>query len=94
MWSVHLLSLMLLSCFWHGVALFSCTCCCSGGGDGTLNEVVGAMMQHREAIVRQGLSIALIPLGTANDFACTAGISVVGSGLVLPLLPVHASVQI
>jgi hypothetical protein len=48
-----------------------------GGGDGTLNEVVGALMQHREAIARQGLSIALIPLGTANDFACTAGISVV-----------------
>lgn len=51
------------------------------------------MMQHREAIVRQGLSIALIPLGTANDFACTAGISVVGPGLVLSLLLVHASVQ-
>jgi len=34
-------------------------------------------MQHREAVARQGLSLALIPLGTANDFACTAGISVV-----------------
>lgn len=37
-------------------------------------------MQHREAVARQGLSLALIPLGTANDFACTAGISVVRRG--------------
>lgn len=53
----------------------------SGGGDGTLNEVVGALMQHREAISRQGLSVALLPLGTANDFAAAAGISVVSPGL-------------
>jgi hypothetical protein len=57
----------------------------AGGGDGTLNEVVGALMQHREAIVRQGLSVALLPLGTANDFAATAGISVVSPVDAAPL---------
>jgi hypothetical protein len=49
----------------------------AGGGDGTLNEVVAAMMAHREAVAQLGMSVALLPLGTANDFACTAGISVV-----------------
>eukprot|EP00775_Hariotina_reticulata_P006858 gene6858-7074_t len=48
----------------------------AGGGDGTLNEVVVALLQHRDAIERQGLSVALLPLGTANDFACVTGISV------------------
>jgi hypothetical protein len=35
------------------------------------------MMQHQDAVQRLGLAVALLPLGTANDFACTAGISVV-----------------
>jgi hypothetical protein len=35
------------------------------------------MMDQREAVQRLGLAVALLPLGTANDFACTAGISVV-----------------
>eukprot|EP00882_Tetradesmus_deserticola_P028680 GHRQ01031952.1.p1 GENE.GHRQ01031952.1~~GHRQ01031952.1.p1 ORF type:complete len:259 (+),score=93.48 GHRQ01031952.1:428-1204(+) len=48
----------------------------AGGGDGTFNEVVCAMMAHKEAVHRLGLAVGLLPLGTANDFACTAGISV------------------
>ncbi|WIA07980.1 hypothetical protein OEZ85_007453 [Tetradesmus obliquus] len=48
----------------------------AGGGDGTLNEVVAAMMDHKNAVHKLGLAVALLPLGTANDFACTAGISV------------------
>ena len=52
-----------------------------GGGDGTLNEVVCALMTHREEMQRQGISVGLLPLGTANDFACVCGISVVSLGL-------------
>jgi len=41
----------------------------AGGGDGTLREVTHAMVQE------QGdASLALLPLGTANDFARAAGI--------------------
>jgi diacylglycerol kinase family enzyme len=54
----------------------------AGGGDGTLNEVVAAMMAHRDAMHRLGMAVALLPLGTANDFACTAGISVVSKAVV------------
>lgn len=50
---------------------------CTGGGDGTLNEVVCALMTHRDEMQRQGISVGLLPLGTANDFACVCGISVV-----------------
>ncbi|KAF8072370.1 ALDH10A8 [Scenedesmus sp. PABB004] len=46
----------------------------AGGGDGTLNEVVAAMLKHGAP---RELAVALLPLGTANDFACAAGISVV-----------------
>lgn len=43
----------------------------AGGGDGTLREVA-------EAMARAGsrASLALLPLGTANDFAHAAGISI------------------
>ncbi|CAD5108142.1 lipid kinase YegS [Zestomonas carbonaria] len=48
----------------------------AGGGDGTLRDVA-------EALVRAGgqASLALLPLGTANDFARAAGV---------PLLPAEA----
>ncbi|MBY5993457.1 lipid kinase YegS [Ferrimonas balearica] len=38
----------------------------AGGGDGTVNEVVSALMAYPEA---QRPELALLPLGTANDFA-------------------------
>ncbi len=47
-----------------------CTRIVAGGGDGTVNEVVDALMAHAED---QRPELALLPLGTANDFAsaCT-----------------------
>lgn len=42
----------------------------AGGGDGTLRDVAEAMGQARTQA-----SLALLPLGTANDFAKAAGIS-------------------
>lgn len=48
----------------------------AGGGDGTLREVAEAM-----ALARSEASLALLPLGTANDFCRAAGI---------PLLPAEA----
>ncbi|WP_220814954.1 lipid kinase YegS [Pseudomonas paralcaligenes] len=48
----------------------------AGGGDGTLREVVEAM-----ALANAEASLALLPLGTANDFSRAAGI---------PLLPAEA----
>ncbi|MDP4983162.1 lipid kinase YegS [Pseudoalteromonas tunicata] len=43
-----------------------CTRLIAGGGDGTLNEVVNALMQHPK---EQRPELAILPLGTANDFA-------------------------
>lgn len=42
----------------------------AGGGDGTLGEVAAALADHPGSA-----SLALLPLGTANDFASAAGIS-------------------
>ncbi|HBX57680.1 lipid kinase YegS [Pseudomonas sp. UBA2684] len=42
----------------------------AGGGDGTLREVAEAM-----ALAKTDASLALLPLGTANDFAHAAGVS-------------------
>ncbi|HET9680147.1 MAG TPA: diacylglycerol kinase family protein, partial [Gammaproteobacteria bacterium] len=39
-------------------------CIIVGGGDGTINLAAGAVM-------RNGLPLAVLPLGTANDFART-----------------------
>lgn len=41
----------------------------AGGGDGTLRDVAEAM-----ALAKTNASLALLPLGTANDFACAAGV--------------------
>jgi YegS/Rv2252/BmrU family lipid kinase len=43
----------------------------SGGGDGTLNAVVNAMIRGDK---RSKTSLGILPLGTANDFAKGAGI--------------------
>jgi lipid kinase YegS len=42
-----------------------------GGGDGTLNAVVNAMIRGD---IRPKASLGILPLGTANDFAKSAGI--------------------
>lgn len=42
----------------------------AGGGDGTLNSVAGALLHHDPG---PGVSLGLIPLGTANDFARSYG---------------------
>jgi lipid kinase YegS len=44
-----------------------------GGGDGSLNEAVNALMQLSQQ--DHMLEIAVLPLGTANDFATACGIS-------------------
>ncbi|TJZ73789.1 lipid kinase YegS [Chitiniphilus eburneus] len=43
----------------------------AGGGDGTLNEVAGALLDHAAG---QRPVLGLLPLGTANDFARGVGI--------------------
>ncbi len=43
----------------------------AGGGDGTLNAVVNAMIRRNK---RPKASLGILPLGTANDFAKGAGI--------------------
>jgi lipid kinase YegS len=43
----------------------------AGGGDGTINEVFAAAFA---AGLPEGCSLGLLPLGTANDFARSAGI--------------------
>ena len=43
----------------------------AGGGDGTLNGVVNALMKKNRA---QKASLGVMPLGTANDFARGAGV--------------------
>ena len=43
----------------------------AGGGDGTINEIATALIE-RDAADRPAMGI--LPLGTANDFATSAGI--------------------
>ncbi len=45
----------------------------AGGGDGTLSEIAAALA-HREEAAEALPALALIPMGTANDFATAAGI--------------------
>ena len=45
----------------------------AAGGDGTLNQVVNGILRGRENETRLP-AIGLIPIGTGNDFARTAGI--------------------
>ena len=59
----------------------------AGGGDGTINEVVDALVRHvdKQPAAVVGPALGILPLGTANDFARAAGI---------PLDPVAALEQI
>jgi len=43
------------------------------GGDGTMNEVVNAMMTHQK-VKPQDISIGVIPVGTGNDWCRSQGI--------------------
>ncbi|GAB1408610.1 lipid kinase YegS [Thermomonas brevis] len=52
----------------------------AGGGDGTLGAVADALARQPQPM-EQLPALALLPLGTANDFACAAGI---------PQLPLEA----
>jgi diacylglycerol kinase family enzyme len=49
----------------------------AGGGDGTLNELVAALLKHDAPA---HISVAQLPLGTANDLASASGISLVSDG--------------
>lgn len=48
-----------------------CTRLVAGGGDGTVNEVADALLQLPQA---DRPELAILPLGTANDFATACGI--------------------
>ncbi|WIA22785.1 hypothetical protein OEZ86_009738 [Tetradesmus obliquus] len=50
----------------------------AGGGDGTLNELVAALLKHDAPC---HISVAQLPLGTANDLASAAGISLLQAPL-------------
>lgn len=43
----------------------------AAGGDGSVRDIVNAMMHHGEG----DLALAIVPLGTANDFATAAGMT-------------------
>lgn len=60
----------------------------AGGGDGSVRDIVHAMM----ASDREDLALAILPLGTANDFATAAGIpEVMSEALALLESPATAS---
>ncbi|MDG4709690.1 lipid kinase YegS [Enterobacter hormaechei] len=64
----------------------------SGGGDGTINEIAGALIDLNAA-ARPAMGI--LPLGTANDFATSAGIPEdVGKALQLAILGKATAVDI
>jgi hypothetical protein len=55
----------------------------AGGGDGTLNELAAALLRPPGGRLLGGgggLTVAQLPLGTANDLASACGISLVGGG--------------
>ncbi|TWU02006.1 diacylglycerol/lipid kinase family protein [Neorhodopirellula pilleata] len=54
------------------IAASECQTVIAAGGDGTVNAVVNAMMKID---IASRPNLAVIPLGTANDFAGTLGIS-------------------
>jgi lipid kinase YegS len=60
----------------------------AGGGDGSVRDIVHAMMTSD----RDDLALAILPLGTANDFATAAGIpEVMSEALALLDSPAKAS---
>jgi len=63
----------------------------AGGGDGTVNEVFAAAYLEG---VPETLSFGVLPLGTANDFARSAGIPVEDSSAALRLVTTSPAVPI
>lgn len=57
-------------------------CIVAGGGDGTINEVFAAA---HAAGLPQKCSLGILPLGTANDFAHTAGLPIGDLGAALQI---------
>lgn len=66
-------------------AAHDCDIVLTVGGDGTANEVVNGMLSNG----RSPVPLGLVPLGTANDFATSLGISAKGEALAQPLLAEH-----
>ena len=60
----------------------ACPATATPGGDGTVNEVVCSLLKHG---AQRGVGLALLPLGTANDFASALGVSMVGAPVMLCL---------
>jgi lipid kinase YegS len=68
----------------RAAALGGCDVVVAAGGDGTINEVVNGLTAASSvggAAIGRGPALALLPLGTANDFA---------GGLGLPTTPAEA----
>lgn len=63
----------------------------AGGGDGTINEVFAAAFLEG---VPDGLSFGVLPLGTANDFAHSAGIPIDDATAALRLVTTSPAVPI
>jgi lipid kinase YegS len=61
----------------------------AGGGDGTVNEVLGGLMAAPAPA-----TMAILPLGTANDFATSAGIPIGDPYAALRLAATGASVPV
>ena len=53
----------------------------AAGGDGTLCEVVAALVKLKAP---RRLAVGLMPMGTSNDFAAVAGLPTVTAGRALP----------
>ncbi|MBD1548317.1 lipid kinase YegS [Roseibium aggregatum] len=49
-------------------------CLVAGGGDGTVNAVVSTLHGDLAADDKPPFALAVLPLGTANDFACGMGL--------------------
>jgi len=61
----------------------------AGGGDGTVNEVLGGLMAAAAPA-----TMAILPLGTANDFATSAGIPIGDPYAALRLAATGTSVSV
>jgi diacylglycerol kinase (ATP) len=58
----------------------------AAGGDGTLNQVVNGVLTGRETEIKLPV-IGLIPMGSGNDFARTAGLKADAKQLICLWLP-------
>lgn len=65
----------------------------AGGGDGTVNEVVGGVLSTEEQ-EQLNTAIAVVPYGTANDFAAGCGIPIGDPLAALKLAAAGAAVPI